>query len=187
MTNKSWRDLCFHFPCWSHREGRMILSNHISIALHGYDDIKTALHCLSDICVSTRELTVVTPMNGCLLWMNHVFFFLTFYKLNLTTKVRNCQFSTLLRPNMRQNCPPSCLLFLDLCWNALILNCSYKAKLDMPTNSETGRSYNSPKQFIQGGLFNCSHPKISKCQPVSKLRPILRTVPTLKKTKKEKS
>lgn len=33
----------------------------------------------------------------------------------MTTKVRNCQFSTLLRPNMRQSCPPSCLLFLDLC------------------------------------------------------------------------
>ena len=38
-----------------------------------------------------------------------------------------------------------------------------------------------------GFFFNCSHPKNSKCQPVSKLRPILRTVPTLKKTKKEKS
>merc|ERR1712001_224067 len=24
---------------------------------------------------------------------------------------------------------------------------------------------------IQGAFFNCSHPKISKCQPVSKLRP----------------
>ena len=34
---------------------------------------------------------------------------------------------------------------------------------------------------IQGGFFNCSHPKISKCQPISKLRPILRTVLTLKK------
>ena len=33
-------------------------------------------------------------------------------------------------------------------------------RLIVPTNSETGRSYNSPKQFIQGGLFNCSHPKI---------------------------
>ena len=40
--------------------------------------------------------------------------------------------------------------------------------------------------LIQGGLFNCSHPKISKCQPVSKLRPILRTVPTLKKQRKKK-
>ena len=38
-----------------------------------------------------------------------------------------------------------------------------------------------------GWFFNCSHPKISKCQPVSKLRPKIRTVPTLKKTKKEKS
>ena len=43
-----------------------------------------------------------------------------------------------------------------------------------------------PIEHLQGGFFNCSHPKISKCQPVSKLRPILRTVPTLKKTKKEK-
>ena len=24
---------------------------------------------------------------------------------------------------------------------------------------------------VQGAFFNCSHPKISKCQPVSKLRP----------------
>ena len=25
--------------------------------------------------------------------------------------------------------------------------------------------------LIQGGFFNCSHPKISKCQLVSKVRP----------------
>ena len=25
--------------------------------------------------------------------------------------------------------------------------------------------------YVQGAFFNCSHPKISKCQPVSKLRP----------------
>ena len=39
---------------------------------------------------------------------------------------------------------------------------------------------------IQGAFFNFSHPKISKCQPVSKVRPILRTVPTLKKNKERK-
>ena len=44
-----------------------------------------------------------------------------------------------------------------------------------------------PSSIVQGAFFNCSHPKISKCQPVSKLRLVLRTVPTLKKTKKEKS
>ena len=26
-------------------------------------------------------------------------------------------------------------------------------------------------QYVQGAFFNCSHPKISKCQPVSKLTP----------------
>ena len=26
-------------------------------------------------------------------------------------------------------------------------------------------------KVVQGAFFNCSHPKISKCQPVSKLRP----------------
>ena len=41
------------------------------------------------------------------------------------------------------------------------------------TKQDAGDSekHNIDFKYIQGAFFNCSHPKVSKCQPVSKLRP----------------